>query len=200
MPKKEKPVEGISVPVEDKLSIKSTLKNDLLGAEDWKRSKIGYLTGFSAFSRMGKSFVGNIGDSYGRTAALWRNLFPPNSDLPELPAPTDGETAYSRFSAAQRQHARSDTDILRSIINTRRSAYFYLAIAFIGLIYASVSIYVWPPTGLIDVAFRFCVPALLLVFTIRAAYTNWMFRNKALFTLREFFLSGEWLPKDNFKK
>lgn len=200
MPKKEKPAEGITAPLEDKLSIKSTLKNDLLGADDWKRSKIGYLTGFSAFSRMGKSFIGNIGDSYERTATLWRNLFPPSSSLPELPAPTDGETAYSRFSAAQRQHGRTDRDILRSIVNTRRSAYFYFAIALIGIIYISVSMYVWPPTGLIDVAFRFCIPVLLLVFAIRAAYTNWMFRNKALFTMKEFILSGEWLPKDNFKR
>lgn len=171
------------------------ITDGLLGADEWKKSKIGYITGLSAFGKVATSVTDGFASSVGRTAALYR-LVRLNDDLPSLPD-VDAEQydGRERFNDSMKLHRRKATEVERAKINTRRSTYFYGSITIALLIYFcldySMKTHMSGPTLVLHLA---PIP-MALAFTFKAAFYNWIFRNERLEHPSVFLKSRDWLPK-----
>lgn len=172
----------------------SELSNDLMGTEDWKKSKLGYLTGFTPAKRA----VGSIGstgkDAVNRTRGLATMLFSSN-DVASI----ENHEAYSDFHAkfleSQRIHRLSASDLKRLITNTYRAGRFYIALSAVNLLVTvGLTAYSFP-----DLSFRSVMNIgplpLLLALAFRNVYTNWMARNQVLAPVSAYFSSKEYFPK-----
>jgi hypothetical protein len=186
---------------EDKLSVTATLKHDLLGVDDWKTSKVGFLTGFAAFRRMGGSMGSNISESMSRTSGLFNSVRNNGNNIPELPQHLAGLDPKKRFIAAAKLHGHGHEEIQALINTTYRSFYLYLGIGVFGLSYVAVDLIVRPQSDLLGVIARFAVIALSFLLAFRASHTNYIGRQRALVKPMEFIRAKDYLPSraDNKK-
>ena len=178
----------------DSLSIGSTIKDDLIGAKDWRRSKIGYLVGFFSFARMASSLYGNARDSISRTGSLLRDTVATENILP-LPSELDGDTPHNRFNESMRLHNRSEQDLLLILRNTRRAGWFFVIISLCNLSFSLFTIYFWPVNGFLEAVVRTGPLPLVLALIFKNFYTNWIIRTRQLGSPSAFLKSGDWLPK-----
>jgi hypothetical protein len=180
---------------EEKNDLKAIVTEDLLGASDWKESKVGYLTGMTSVGRVAGSFVSNLAQSAGRLSLLMK-LLTSSDDLPSLPevdqASYDGR---KRFQQATHLHRRRDRDIQIAIRNTRRSAYLYGAVAAAALVYLAVSLFTRDHMPLTTLGLHLTPIIVFSPLTFKAAYFNWVFRNRTLDMPTVFIKSFDWLPK-----
>jgi hypothetical protein len=179
----------------DDASIKATIKNDLLGAEDWRRSKIGFITGFSAFRRMGQSVSSNVSTSVYRTSSLFNSIARSTEDIPSLPRHSGSYDPYERFIQAQEINGTNEQDIQVVLTNTVKSFYLYVALTVGGLSYITVDIFMHPTMATLDMIAKFGLVFLGAALIFRSAYTNFMFRHRALVLPRDFIKSGDYTPK-----
>lgn len=177
----------------------SELSNDLVGAEDWKKSKFGYLTGFSPAKRAVASIGSAAKDSTSRTRSLATMLF----SQPDV-AGIENHEAYSdyheKFLESQRVHRLSASDLKRLISNTYRAGRFYIALSAINLV-VTVGLTVY---SFSELSFRSLLNLgplpLLMALAFRNLYTNWMARNQVLAPISVYFSSKDWFPKIRSKE
>lgn len=170
---------------------KSVLIDDVAGRGDWKRSKLGYLTGFSVIGRSISSVTNNAGRSIGNIQGLWSSLTA-SSQTPSL---GDGGTARERFEMSMVLHNRSEEDLDKIISNTYKSFLLYIAISVLGIAIVSSSFFYVGYHNLIDGLMRYAPMFLTLPLAFKHAYTNWMVRNRVLDGVVVFLRSGDIAPK-----
>lgn len=176
-------------------------KEELLGARQWRRSKVGYLTGVGTITDAGRSVAGAASQGWGRIERLWAYAF--RRDYGGIGISAD-EVADSRdrFVAAMAANGKTIEDIDHSVGVTYKQFWFYaflmVACAIIGVGSLVFGGYRLTDNLLMNLAFaviRFCPLLLLSVLTLRAGWTNWSFRRRRLDDVRAYLSSGQILPR-----
>lgn len=180
---------------EEKNDLKAIVTEDLLGASDWKESKVGYLTGLSSVGKVAGSFATNLAQSAGRLGLLFK-LLTKDDDLPALPdvGPVDYD-GKKRFDEAMHLHGRKDRDFVVAMRNTRRSAYLYGSINLAACAYLAAALIARDHMPLTTLALHVTPIMVFSALTFKAAYFNWVFRHRTLDLPVTFIKSGDWLPK-----
>src|SRR5690625_3210751 len=84
--------------------------SDISGIQDWKRSRLGTLTGVSVFSTaIRQTFGGPVRNLYKGTGKVLGRTFGREEETPSLP--TRSSDSRRRFEIAQEVHGRSDSDV-----------------------------------------------------------------------------------------
>lgn len=165
--------------------------SEIVGAEEWRQSKIGYLTGFS----VGKRIVGDIGkvtgNSVGHVGGLIRGLRGDNS----IPALGEGGTPDERFIASMELHNVDGNDLARMQRNSYRAAILYIALSIISFVIGLISWGMYPPQSAFSGIVRLGVLPLVVALAFKHSYTNWIIRNQKLSSPAEFIMGFEWWPK-----
>ncbi len=172
----------------------SELSNDLMGTEDWKKSKLGYLTGFTPAKRAVASIGVTGKDAVSRTRGLATMLFSQN-EVEGIENHESYSDYHAKFLASQRTHQLSANDLRRLITNTNRAGRFYLALSAVNVaVTVGLTAYSFP-----DLSFRSLMNIgplpLLLALAFRNVYTNWMARNQVLAPVSVYFASKDYFPK-----
>nr|WP_250807703.1 hypothetical protein [Neorhizobium tomejilense] len=170
------------------------IAKELVGANEWKSSKLGYMTGISAISNVVMGFVGGIAQGAGRIALTW-SLITKSDDLPSLPE-VDPSTfdGRERFKEAMALHRRKESDIVRARINTRRSFYLYAGIAVFAVLYLIYGLSARDNIALTTLALHIAPIPLFGALAFKAGFYNWMFRHRTLDGPSVFISSRDWLP------
>lgn len=172
---------------------KDVFVKDLVGAEDWKRSKTGYLTGFSVFRKSFGSLFNNFSGSIHRVSSLWASLLS-SEDVKALP---EGGSPEDRFRSSMFLHGKSESDLRLIIENTWRSTWLYVAISAVGFLIICASFFYVNYNTKLDGLLRFAPLFVTIPLVFKHAYTNWMVRNKRLDSALNYLRSGELLPQKN---
>lgn len=172
---------------------KDFLKNDVIGVDDWKRSKIGYISGFSNFRRMFGAATSTFRDSAGRLSLL-RTSLTARERVVEMPN-IDSDPA-KRFADAMRFYGRSENDIRAMLRASHRNSLFFLSLTFLGVIWGLGSFLIWPSDGIVSIFSRFVPVPLTMALYLKNAYTNYILRNRALLTFKQFVASAQYGTRD----
>lgn len=171
----------------------SIVKDDILGAADWRRSKIGWFTGAAvmrrSFSSLAGIFVGAASNVKAMAGAVFRKET-------AIALPTESADQAERFRVAQAVHRRSDREIDLDVVATNKifNLYFVLSTILVAL-----GIATWNHgTGIIpawaEMVSRFALLPALVALAVRASFFNWQLRTRRLGTLREWARSpSEWM-------
>lgn len=176
-------------------------KEELLGARQWRRSKIGYLTGASTFTDAGRAIADTGSQAKGRIERLFAYAF--RRDYGGIGISTEDVTdSRERFVAAMAANGKTIQEIDHSVGVTYKQFWFYaflmLACAVIGvgsLVFGGYSLTDNPLMNLAFAVIRFCPLLLLAALTLRAGWTNWSFRRRRLDGIQDYLRSGQILPK-----
>lgn len=193
--KKVKDAEEAKRQSEHETQLETFVKDDVLGADEWRESKLGYLTGLSSVGKVVGSVTTNVAQSFGRVGWLWSYLSK-TDNLPSLP--DVDKTSYDgrqRFKEAQRLHRRSEAEIKRAITNTWRSSLLYGGISIFATLYFIGSLLVREHMYLTTLVLHLAGIIIFSALTFRSAYYNWMFRNRTLDLPPVFLRSGDCMPK-----
>lgn len=173
--------------------------DEVVGAKEWKRSKVGYLLGFGAV-RQAVSSTRNVGaESVGRLRTIGAAAFAKDgSGVAVDESVTD---PHARFMIAMEANGKTPDDIARSIAVTYKQFWFFatlMVLAFVlgigSLAFGLLPAMFWLP---IDLAFRLAPLPILAALALRAGYTNWMFRKMRLESVVAYFGSGQILPEQS---
>jgi hypothetical protein len=186
------PVDGV---VKDKRSIEATFKNDLLGVDDFKRSKIGFITGFSAANKAVSTLGNSITEAGGRINGLYTGLTRPESGVPSFEDNAFTADARERFIESTRIHRLREGDLLRIVRNTARQGWTYFAFTILCVAVCITTYFIWPPAGFFSAFFRLGPMPLFAALTFKSFFTNWMVRNRILTGPGPYFRSGDWFPR-----
>ena len=170
------------------------LKDDLLGAADWKASKLGSISGLTPAFRAVSSVFRTAGDGTRHIAYLAERVAS-TDDVEPLGEDFVGRPPEERFRAAMSLHGKTEKDIEISKRNTFFASYLYLALAIVNIIISISLSLIHPPLGLVDLAIRFGPLPLLLAFFIKNSYTNYIFRRRSLLHIGHYFKDFAFLPK-----
>jgi hypothetical protein len=180
-----------------KSAVVSSLKNDLLGADEWKKSKLGYITGFTVAGKALGSITNSARDSTTRTKSLWADIMRSQTpDVPELDDPARFGDARERFEVAMKVQGVSAQDLIRILRNTKRAGYLYGSLTLGSIIVVLGSYVMLPPGGIIEIVTRFGLSILLFALTFKNTFTNWCVRNRVATGPMDYLKSGSLLPKD----
>jgi len=173
------------------IGVRKIIRDDLIGVDDWKRSKIGFLTGYSAAKRAVGSFGSSVKDSSSRISTLWGSIFT-KEELPSLP---EGGEPDERFVAALRLYQVTGDKLHKMRANTRRATYLYATLSFFSICAGIISLVLYPTSSAISAIMRLGLFPLVAALTFKHAFTNWIVRTKRLGTPGEFIKSMDWFPK-----
>lgn len=155
--------------------------DDIAGRRQWKRSRIGFLTGMGAVRDAAGSVFGAGRDAKSRTENVAKMAFAPQTGGVSIDASIEDQR--ERFNASMIANRRNAHDIRRSVLNTYRQFWLLVAIgvAVLGVGFGSL-ILNGPTTAflLLDIVFRLIPMPILLALLFRAGYTNWAFRKRIL--------------------
>ncbi|MCV9965119.1 hypothetical protein OIU34_24870 [Pararhizobium sp. BT-229] len=180
---------------EEKNDLKAIVTEDLLGASEWKESKVGYLSGLSSVGRIASNFAGSISESFGRTGLVFKIMTREDS-LPSLPeVDEDQYDGRLRFRAAMHLHRVKEKDMARAISNTWRSFYFYGSLTLAAVAWLIVDMGLKDKMALTTLVLHIAPIPILGAYTFKAAFTNWTFRKQTLVNPNIFLKSLDWLPK-----
>lgn len=172
--------------------VKRLVKDDIVGVEDWKRSKTGFLTGASSVKKVATAVRDSVSGSMNRTTALADSLLA-RDDAPSLP---DAEgTAAARFEASVELHGKSQRDLDLIAENTRKGAVLYFGLSVAGLAFGLWTLVQWPPVSVLSVIARFGPLPIALALAFKHLYSNWMVRNRSLGGPLTFLASGDFVPR-----
>ena len=165
---------------------------EFAGAEQWKRSKIGFLTGVGTFIEAAGTVKSAYSEASGRTRALFAMAFKKDTQGVAVSEPIDDPK--ERFRAAMIANQKTLKSVNASVDATFRQFWLYAVLAFVNVAYA---LYMTFESGssILGSAFRLLPLPLACLLAVRAGYTNWMFRRRSLDGLPAYFRSGEMLPK-----
>jgi hypothetical protein len=193
--KDKKVIEDAAVqPSEKQFSF--TFKNDILGADEWKKSKIGYLSGYGA----SKKALGTVGTAVsgtaGRLSTMYRMLTGKNErSVPGLDDPAVFKDANERFQAAMKLQRITESTLVRIQRNTFRAAYFYILLTLALIVIAGGSLIAFPTINPIEILGRFALTPVLLALVFKNCFTNWCVRNRVATGPTAYFKSGQLFPK-----
>jgi len=177
---------------------RSVLLDDLAGRREWKGSKLGYVTGYSAVASTVRSVAGQVSDAFGTVLGLFRAVSA-KEDTSHLPGIDESITDPEvRFEAARQAMGKTDEDLEQIASNTHRGFYFYIALLMAVVVIGVASMAFGNISGLptiLDVALRFALVPALLSLAIRFGYLNWIVRKRAIRGLGEYLRSGVWSPR-----
>jgi hypothetical protein len=177
-----------------KADVKNLVKDDLIGVSDWKSSKIGSLTGFSAASRAVKGLGDNLANSTQHLGTLLEGITA-REELPSLPEDMLNSDDEVRFEASRRQQGLTETMIPISMRNTYWSVYLFGISSILYVVMVGYWDIVNPPKDVVAFIVRFGFLPLLLALCFKHAYTNWILRHRVLpKTPLKFLQSLDFLP------
>jgi hypothetical protein len=180
---------------EEKNEFKAIVTEDLLGASDWKESKIGYLTGLSSVGGIAGNVVTGVAQSFGRLGLMF-SLITKDDKLDELPEVDEQNyDGQLRFRAAMHLHEVKDSGIDRALINTRRSVYFYAILTGVAVLWLILDLLLKDRMAITTLVLHIAPIPVGAAFTFKAAFTNWMFRHQRLESPNVFLASFDWMPK-----
>lgn len=175
------------------------LGRDFIGVDEWKRSKLGYLTGFSAFTTAGKR-VFKPAAALG--AATWQAGKRAFGREEVVRLPTEASDPSDRFLVAREVYGATDA-ILRNRCRATHNMALAMFLTFLALLVYGIICYAdirgnLPP-GLGHV-FPFYLTFPVACLFLRASFHNYQIRHEALHSFGRFLRSGELLaisPKLN---
>lgn len=175
---------------------RDVLVEDVVGTRQWRRSKLGYLTGFGTFMD-GARKVGSIaGESKSRISEMYGAAFPKEN---QEPLPTDSDDPKERFMVASEFHGHQDEGLLKIQENTWRSfmLYFVLMVASLAIGIASLPHSIGGDIlpKFMDYGLRFAILMPLAALTFRSGYTNWIVRRRSLEGPGSYLASFDWFPE-----
>lgn len=175
---------------------------DVVGAEQWKRSKFRYFFGAGGIRGPLSSLRGVFGGSYSRGRGLYDAAIGRMSEDDVQPVlETD---AGRRFAMSMVEHGKSDEDINVIIDNTYRGFRFYAAVMAAVMVIGALSYLYSPPSvqgwWLLDAIFRFMLIVPMGAFAFQHAYTNWMMRRRRYDGALDYLRSGDLLPRKADRK
>lgn len=171
--------------------------DEVIGRDQWNRSKTGYLTGFGAV-KGGFSYVGGaIGGGFAQLRRFYDGLMGRSVDDDVEAVLVDD--AGERFVESMRVHGKTVEDLVQIQNNTFRGCVMFTVLAFAALLVGFASYWYSPPSGLMmlpfDLAFRFVCVAPLAAFALKWGYANWIVRRRRYDGLAEYLKSGDWAPQ-----
>jgi len=170
---------------------KNVIVKDLVGSDDWKRSKVGYLTGASVIKRSVGTVGNTANESLNRLSTLTSSVFG-RENVQALP---EGGNAKERFIQSMIVHNRSEDDIIAIQTNTYRASILYFALTLIAAFLGVASLFSFSPRDFADALTRFVPLYIVGPLLLKYAYTNWVVRTRQLGTLLSFLKSFDWVPK-----
>lgn len=174
---------------------RETLVDDLVGRDQWKRSKIGYLTGAGPI----RQSMSTIGRTVSDAGASWRKLtqavFRRGSDVRGVDVADPAE----RFQASMFVHGKSEADVVALQRRSHNAFYLYAVLAVVALLAGAIGHrFVASPLPIpfwISLVFRFAAVPMLGAFAFRWGYTNYIVRNRSYLSAAEYLRSGDWFPQ-----
>lgn len=180
---------------DDKKSGKTVAKNmakAFVGVDDWKKSKIGYLTGYSVFRRSFGSLGNSVGTSLSNIGSMTKSVFKSENvpGLNDLSADPD-----EKFQRSMELHGVTDDDIKKMLKNTYKTTVLYFFLFVFATTTGVVSLITTGFVGIPGLLTKFTLSFIVLAFLIKNSYTNWMIRNKSLDGLMKYIKSLEYVPR-----
>jgi conjugal transfer/type IV secretion protein DotA/TraY len=172
--------------------------DDVLGAQEWKSSKLGYLSGMGAIAGGFRAIGGAVGSSLSQLRTFYNAALGRGSEDDNLESVMIDD-ASERFLESMRLYGKTLADVDAMQNRTWRGCLFFAGMTLVALAYGMAS-YIWSPpvAGVFlpfDFAYRFITVAPLAAFALKWGYTNWMLRRRRYDTLIEYLRSGEWAPQ-----
>lgn len=191
--KNERDTPKNQVTAEEKSELTKLWSEDISPSTDWKRSKLGTITGFAPLKRNIKA-SGRIAAPMGKF--MWRGIKGIFSRTKVVDLDTQSTDPEERFRAAMEQYGRSDEYVEIAVKASARSALVYSVLTILLTIYAiylSVN-----ATSIYGYLFPFVLHPFLIARSIRGLFWNWQLRNKSLRSFHDFRKRpGEWIPSFN---
>ena len=173
-----------------KTLVKNVVVNDLIGRDDWRQSKISYLSGASVIRRSLGTVSSTANDSMKRISTLTNSVFS-RENVEGLP---EGGTPHDRFIVSLRLHGKNEKDLALIQTNTFLSSILYASLTVIALFLGGCSMFIYAPRDLIDAATRFVPLFIVGPMTFKHLYTNWVVRTRQLAGVSFFIKSKDWIP------
>ncbi len=175
-------------------AVSTAFKEDVLGSNEWKSSKLGYLTGASPIVKAGYISAKTI-VAPGKFAIDGAKKLFARDKVAKLE--TTSKDPEERFKVAQRSYRRSEADLANMTIASARMAYTYVLIL---IALTAFAVYSMPPIEqasniFLSYAFPWVAHIFVVPLLMRSAFYNWQLRDRALYSLKDFLSRpGEWLP------
>lgn len=175
------------------------LGRDFVGVDEWKRSKLGYLTGFSAFITAGKR-VARPNIFFGRAIGKMAKAAFGKEEIVKLP--TDADDPFERFLVARHVYGVDDFRLRDRCRATHNMAFAMFMVSLACFVYGTVFFADLRGSlpGLLGYLFPFLMLFPSLMMFLRASFWNYQVRHEALYSFGHFLRSGELLaisPKLN---
>ena len=174
---------------------RETLVDDLVGREQWKRSKIGYLTGAGPIRQSMSTIGRTVSDAGSSWRALTKAVFRRGSDVRSV----DVDDPAERFRTSMFVHGRSESDVVALQRRSHNAFYLYAVLAVVALLAGAVGHrFIASPLPIpfwISLVFRFAAVPMLGAFAFRWGYTNFIVRNRSYLSAGEYLRSGDWFPQ-----
>lgn len=173
---------------------RDALVDDLVGRDQWRRSKLGYLTGVGPI-RQSMSTIGRTVSETGRTwRVLGRALFRRESAVRSV----DVDDPAERFEASMFVHGRTEADLVTLQRRSHHAFYLYAVLALVAFVVGTLAHKFIPssiaiPAGL-RILFGLAVIPMLGAFAFRWGYTNYIVRRRSYLPARAYLRSGDWFP------
>lgn len=174
--------------------------DDLVGADSWKRSKLGWLTGVGAARDAVSTMRRGAQESLGRVGTIFGRAFSRDDRTPEYVSDIADER--ERFAEAMAFHRRSETDVATMLVNSYRGFLLYASLAAVCLV-AFVSTFIFGSLSTLPVwleaVFKLVPVPAMLAFAVRWGHLNWVVRRRRLGGLFAYLGSGEIWPARAFQ-
>ena len=168
-------------------------KEEILGARQWRRSRLGSLTGLSTLADGGRATKAQGAEAVGRVKGLFGLAF--RKDTSGKAVPESVTDPRERFLMSMQRNGKTAQDIARSVSTTYLQFWLYLSLVAATLVFALLT-FPWnePGRGALatagSVLFRLIPMPLLLALLLRAGWTNWAFRRFRLDSPAEYLGAG----------
>jgi conjugal transfer/type IV secretion protein DotA/TraY len=171
--------------------------DEVIGKEHWKRSKFRYFLGAGLLKGSWSSLRSGVGGSLARGKGFYQAAMGQRSEGDINPVLESD--AGRRFAVEMVERGVGDEDINKIIDNTCRGFWFYAAMAALIMVVGGLSYLYSPPSGqswrVFDTVFRFMLIVPMAALAFRNSYTNWLMRRRRYDTVRDYFASGDLLPR-----
>jgi hypothetical protein len=156
--------------------VKGMLRDDVIGIQDWKKSKVGFIFGLG----FAKRAVGSVGsaaaDSSNRLTGMFDSILA-REDVPEVdPNGTEAE----RFIKGMKMQGLTEINIAVALRNTFWSACLYTALLVLDVVLMLVLAFKSSTVNAVVIMSLLGPAPFLLAMALKHAYTNWIFRKRIL--------------------
>lgn len=155
----------------------------------------GYATGVGPALDLVKGTGESVAESVGHIGGMGKAAFKAATTMPErLPEVPDAMSAEARFWLYMERFGKGPEHLPLLRAQSCKAAYSAIVggVGFLALL-------IYSPMTAGDGAFfnsvRLIVPAALGLLAVKHAFANWLFRNEAHGSFRDFVRSGDWMPR-----